>query len=205
VQALGSWPIPDAAIRAHFAAALLAKGSPASSPASVIPALAPGWIAKPVTFEAGGVTIRGTYTHPGSAAAGTLPAALLIAAYGSSTDRNDNAPGQPGRNTYEAVASWLSADGVASLRYDKLGSGQTGWGKYAAHPERAGLGACEQEAAAALTFLAGQRQVDRARLAVFGHSEGGIYALLLASGSRAPRPRSTRSYCSSPSPCASST
>jgi uncharacterized protein len=250
LQALGSWPIPDAAIRAHFAAALLAKGSPAelnaslaeykqlglvsvtskqpdsvefvisirggqrfrvdltvdahglidgatsqevaptaSSPASVIPALAPGWIAQPVTFEAGGVTIHGTYTHPANAAAGTLPAALLIAAYGSSTDRNDNAPGQPDRNTYEAVANWLSADGVASLRYDKLGSGQTGWGRYAAHPEQAGLGTYEQEAAAALTFLAGQRQVDRARLAVFGHSEGGIYALLLAAGLAGPAPK----------------
>jgi hypothetical protein len=60
---------------------------PTASPASVIPALAPGWVAQPVTFEVGGVTIYGTYTHPGRAAAGTVPAALLIAAYGSSTDR----------------------------------------------------------------------------------------------------------------------
>jgi uncharacterized protein len=250
LQALGSWPIPDTAIRTHFAPAFLAKGSPAelnaslakwkqlglvsvtskqrnsvefvvsvrggqrfrvdltvdvhglidgsttqevaptaSSPASVIPALAPGWVAHPVTFEAGGVTIHGTYTHPSSAADGTLPAALLIGGYGSSTDRNDNAPGQMDRNTFVAVANWLSADGVASLRYDKLGSGQTGWDRYSAHPERAGLGIYEQEAIAALTFLAGQRQVDRARLAVFGHSEGGIYALLLASGLAGPAPK----------------
>jgi uncharacterized protein len=161
----------------------------ASSPASVIPALAPGWVAQPVTFEAGGVTIHGTYTHPGGAAAGTLPAALLIAGYGSATDRNDNDPGQPDRNLLQAVANWLSADGVASLRYDKLGSGQTGWGKYAAHHQQAGLGTYEQEAAAALDFLAGQPQVDPARLAVFGHSEGGIYALLLASGLAGPAPK----------------
>jgi len=161
----------------------------ASSPASVIPPLAPGWVAQPVTFEAGGVTIHGTYTHPGSTAGGTLPAALLIAGYGSATDRNDNDPGQPHRNLLQAVANWLSADGVASLRYDKLGSGQTGWGTYAAHPGRAGLGVYEQEAAAALTFLAGQPQVDRARLAVLGHSEGGIYALLLAAGLAGPAPR----------------
>ena len=249
-QALGNWPIPDAAIRAHFAPALLGTASPAdvnttiagykqlglvsvtstrpnstafvmsirggqrfrvdltvnahglisnlqkqevaptaSSPASVIPALAPGWVAQPVTFEASGVTVHGTYTHPGNAAAGTVPAALLIAGYGSSTDRNDNAPGQPDRNTFDAVANWLSADGVASLRYDKLGSGQTGWGPYAAHPDQAGLGTYEQEAAAALTFLAAQRQVDRARLAMLGHSEGGIYALLLASGLAGPAPK----------------
>jgi pimeloyl-ACP methyl ester carboxylesterase len=40
-----------------------------------------------------------------------------------------------------------------------------------------------------LRFLARQRQVDRARLAVFGHSEGGIYALLLASGLAGPAPK----------------
>jgi alpha-beta hydrolase superfamily lysophospholipase len=162
---------------------------PTAAPASMIPALAPGWEAQPVTFEAGGVTIHGTYTHPGGAAAGTLPAALLIAGYGSSSDRNDNTPAQPDQNTLEAVANWLSADGVASLRYDKLGSGQTGWGRYAAHPGRAGLGTYEQEAVAAVNFLAAQRQVDRARLAVFGHSEGGVYALLLASGLAGPAPR----------------
>lgn len=87
------------------------------------------------------------------------------------------------------MANWLSADGVASLRYDKLGSGQTGWGPYAADPGRAGLATYEQEAVAALTFLAAQPQVDRARLAVFGHSEGGVYALLLASGLAGPAPK----------------
>ena len=156
--------------------------APTAPPASMLPALARGWVAQPVTFEAGGVTIYGTYTHPGSAAAGTVPAAVLLGGSGSATDRNDNAPGQTHRNLLLAVANWLSADGVASLRYDKLGSGQTGWGRYAAHPERAGIRPYEQEAVAALRFLAGQRQVDRGRLAVFGHSQGGIYALLLASG-----------------------
>ena len=139
-RAIGSWPIPDAAIRAHFAAAYLATTTPAdlntllaewkqlslvsvtstrpdsevfvasvrgaqrfrvdltldahglignittqelpptALPASVIPALAPGWVAQPVTFEAGGGTIYGTYTHPGNGSAGTVPAAQLIAA-----------------------------------------------------------------------------------------------------------------------------
>jgi len=155
---------------------------PTASPASVLPALAPGWVATPVTFQAGGVTVYGTYTHPSSATAGSVPAAVLLGGSGSTTDRNDNSPATPYCNLLKAVASWLSADGVASLRYDKLGSGQTGWGRYAAHPGRAGIKPYEQEAVAALNVLARQPQVDRARLAVFGHSEGGIYALLLASG-----------------------
>jgi dienelactone hydrolase len=163
--------------------------APTASPASVLPTLAPGWVAQSVTFEAGGVTIHGTWTHPRGAAAGTVPAAVLLGGSGSVTDRNDNAPGQLNRNLLLAVANWLSADGVASLRYDKLGSGQTGWGRYAAHPGRAGISPYEQEAVAALRFLARQRQTDRARLAVFGHSEGGIYALLLASGLAGPAPK----------------
>ena len=156
--------------------------APTASPASLIPALAPGWVAQPVTFHAGGVTIYGTFTHPSSAAAGSIPAAALLGGSGSATDRNDNSPGSPHCNLLNAVANWLSADGVASLRYDKLGSGQTGWGTYAAHPGRVGIKPYEQEAVAALNFLARQPQIDPARLAVFGHSEGGIYALLLAAG-----------------------
>jgi len=59
----------------------------------VLPALAPGWVAQPVTFEAGGVTIYGTYTHPGSAAAGTVPAAVLIAALGGVDRQQRQRPG----------------------------------------------------------------------------------------------------------------
>jgi len=155
---------------------------PTASPASVIPPLAAGWVAQPVTFQASGVTIYGTYTHPSSAAARTIPAAVLLAGAGTATDRNGNNVEQPNRNTLEAVANWLSADGVASLRYDKLGSGRTGWGRYAGHPELVGIKTYEQEAVAALSFLTRQPQVNPSRLGVVGHSQGGIYALLLATG-----------------------
>jgi dienelactone hydrolase len=47
----------------------------------------------------------------------------------------------------------------------------------------------EQEAVAALRFLARQPQTDRARLAVFGHSHGKIYALLVAYGLAGPAPK----------------
>jgi pimeloyl-ACP methyl ester carboxylesterase len=169
-----------------------------ASPQSVIPQLASGWVAQPVTFEAGGVTIYGTYTHPRTTAARPIPAAVLLAGAGTATDRNANgtitAPNgntvkQPNRNTLEAVANWLSADGVASLRYDKLGSGQTGWGRYAGRPEQVGLETYEQEAVAALTFLTRQRQVNPSRLAAVGHSLGGVYALLLATGVAAHAPK----------------
>ena len=140
--------------------ALAATGSPQS----MIPRLASGWVAQAVRFQAGGATIYGTYTHPRTAAAGSIPGAVLVAGAGAS-DRNDNctercwtlarpagsSDRQLGRNALAAVANWLSADGVASLRYDKLGSGQTGWGNHAAHQDRVGIKVYEQEAAGALS------------------------------------------------------
>ena len=54
-----------------------------------------GWLSRSPS-TAGGVTVHGTYTHPRTAPAGTLPAAVLLGGSGSATDRNDNSPGQPG-------------------------------------------------------------------------------------------------------------
>lgn len=107
---------------------------------------------------------------------------LLIAGSGP-TYRNGNSPLEPGQvNTLKTLADWLSADGVASLRYDKLGSGRTGLGPCAAKPDTIGIVPYEQESAAALRFLAGRKGIDDRRLAVFGHSEGALFALLLATG-----------------------
>ena len=148
------------------------------------------WVDQPVSFEAGGLTVYATYRRPAARAAGatgnsSVPSVLLIAGSGP-TDRNGNSPLLPGLvNTLEVIADWLSADGVASLRYDKLGSGRTGLGPYASRPGAIGIGPFEQEAAAGLRFLARQPGVDRDRLAVIGHSEGALFALLLATG--APR------------------
>lgn len=108
--------------RGLIASALIQAREPTASPASVVPPLAAGWEAQPGSFEAGGVRIYGTYTHPSVAAAGVIPGALLLGGSGTATDRNDNSAAQPNRNLLEAVANWLSADGVASLRYDKVGS-----------------------------------------------------------------------------------
>jgi uncharacterized protein len=139
------------------------------------------WVDQPVSFQAGGLTVYATYRHR-AAAAGPVPAVLLIAGSGP-TDRNGNSGLRPGPiGTLQAVADWLSADGVASLRYDKLGSGRTGLGPYASRPAAIGIAPFEQEAAAALRFLARQPGVDQARLGVMGHSEGALFALLLADG-----------------------
>jgi uncharacterized protein len=151
-------------------------------------ASAPTWVDQQVSFQAGGMTVYGTFRHP-AGHAGAVPAALLIAGSGP-TDRNGDSRQLDGPvGTLRALADGLSAAGVASLRYDKLGTGATGLGPYASKPDSIGVDVYEQEAAAALGFLAGQPGVDRARLSVYGHSEGALYALLLATGQAGTAPR----------------
>ncbi len=149
--------------------------SPPSPTASAGPA---GWVDDAVSFSGADMTVYGTFRHP--AGRGVVPAALLIAGSGP-TDRNGDSALIPGQvDTLRNLAQALSDDGVATLRYDKLGTGQTGLGPYAADPGKVDIGAFQGEATAALQFLAGQPRIDRTRLMVVGHSEGALYALTLA-------------------------
>ena len=125
-----------------------------------------------VSFDAAGMTVHGTLTMP--AGEGPHPAVLLIAGSGP-TDRNWNSPLLPGDNGSAALlARGLAERSIASLRYDKRGTGKTGvpqtvtWEDYLA----------EQQAA--LAFLRAQPQVSADKLFVAGHSEGAAHALKLA-------------------------
>ena len=138
------------------------------------------WVDQNVTFAAGGLTIYATFRHPTSGP--SVPGVLLIAGSGP-TDRNGNNANVPGTiGNLKALAYWLSADNVASLRYDKLGSGKTGLGPYASDPDAIGIAPYEEESASALRFLAAQTGIESSRLGVIGHSEGALFALLLATG-----------------------
>jgi hypothetical protein len=126
------------------------------------------------------MTIYATFRRPTDTK--VVPAVLLIAGSGP-TDRNGNSTLEPGPvDTLKTLADWLSEDGVATLRYDKLGSGQTGLGPFAADPDSIGVSVFEQESRSALKFLADEKDVDDHELGVFGHSEGALFALLLATG-----------------------
>jgi len=139
------------------------------------------WVDQKVSFTSGTMTIYATFRHPRDDDR-DVPGVLLIAGSGP-TDRNGNSALEAGPvDTLKTLADWLSEDGVASLRYDKLGSGQTGLGRFAADPDSIGLSVFEQESRSALEFLAGEKDVNDHELGVFGHSEGALFALLLATG-----------------------
>lgn len=167
--------------------ATLAFTSLTSLPASASSLKKISWVDQNVSFTSGEVTIYATFRHP-TVDAQPVPAVLLIAGSGP-TDRNGNSSIEPGPiDTLKTVADWLSDDGVASLRYDKLGSGATGLGPYTLDPASIGLTVFEQEASSALAFLAKEKGVNDGELGVFGHSEGALFALLLATGHSGPTP-----------------
>ncbi|WP_396892528.1 hypothetical protein [[Mycobacterium] wendilense] len=139
----------------------------------------PTWVEEDVSFVADGLTIHGTYRHQPGAQPG--PAALLISESGNTDRDGDNAVAGP-VGTMRELAEELSDRGVASLRYDKVGTGATGLGPYAADPAAVGSTVYTAGARAALAFLTERPETDPQRLSAYGHGEGATHALALAGG-----------------------
>ena len=138
-----------------------------------------GGAARELSFRSGPDTLPATLLSPSPAQPGRkVPGALIISGSGT-TDRDGNDPQYPHLDTNRNFARALAGDGVASLRYDKLGSGAAG---ISAHPDPTTVGFTlyEQEALDAYRTLARQPGIDPQRLIVVGHSEGGLLALWLA-------------------------
>ncbi|RAU95257.1 hypothetical protein DQP58_12745 [Mycobacterium colombiense] len=176
-------------IAAGMAAAGCASQSPTAKPPSGTSSSSSSssWVEDSVSFPVADMTVYGTFRHPAGRGR-VVPAALLIAGSGP-TDRNGDSAAMPGQvDTLRNLARALSDDGVASLRYDKLGTGQTGLGPYASDPAKLDIGVFRDEASAALNFLAHQSGIDRAHLMALGHSEGALYAMMLATAAPGTAP-----------------
>ena len=141
-----------------------------------------------ITFTAGQVTVHGSLRMPPHASA-PVPAAVLLAGSGP-TDRNGNTPAVPGSiDTLRSLADVLATDGVASVRYDKLSTGATGFGPFASDPSSIGYSDFTDEASAALVFLAARTDIDAGHLIILGHSEGALIALSVAAHPAPGQPR----------------
>ena len=143
------------------------------------------WVDDEVTFEADGLTLHGTYRH--LSGDGTGPAALLISESGA-TDRNgDNNVAGPIGNMRQ-LAEFLSGHGIASLRYDKVGTGATGLGPHADRPRDVGTAVYSAGAKSAVRFLADQPGTDGGRISVYALGEGTVHAMTLADDTSAGAP-----------------
>ncbi|KOX15303.1 alpha/beta hydrolase [Nocardiopsis sp. NRRL B-16309] len=126
-----------------------------------------------LTFEGGGREVAATLTLP-LRASDPMPGALLISGSGP-TDRDGNSPLRPEADTNLNLARVLAEAGVASLRYDKLGSGESAEEIDPEAPVEHEV--FDDEVAAAYAELVAQPEVDPERTVVVGHSEGALYAL----------------------------
>lgn len=127
---------------------------------------------QPASWAAAGITVHGTLTLP--VRGDELAAVLLIAGSGPS-DRDWNSPGLAGENgSGRLIARALAARGVAVLRYDKRGTGET----QASPPHTWDDFTAEQTQG--LEVLRRHARVDAKRIYVVGHSEGALHALRLS-------------------------
>ena len=135
--------------------------------------------AEEVQFKVGDDTLYATFLAPANTT-GKVPAVLLLSGSGP-TDRDGNSGLLVGKiDSHKHLAEVLAAHGVATLRYDKLFSGQTGPATHAGNYTQIGIDTYVSEAQAAYQVLAQRPEVDPLRMAILGHSEGGLIALLVA-------------------------
>jgi len=102
------------------------------------------------------------------------PVALLIAGSGS-TDHDGNGP-QIRPATLKKLSEQLVARNIATLRYDKRGAG--GWKPEFGRPEDFRFKDYADDAVALVNYL--RESGKFSRVAVVGHSEGGLVAILAA-------------------------
>jgi uncharacterized protein len=124
-----------------------------------------------VRVPANGFSLAGTVSKPANATAARLPAIVLAGGSGP-VDRDEVVFGIP---IFGQLANMLADAGFLVLRYDKRGVGQSG-----GRPESATLADYAEDLRAVVRFLSERKDVDRARLAVVGHSEGAAVAMLAA-------------------------
>ena len=126
-----------------------------------------------VTFrnDRGPVNLAGTLSLPNGK--GPFPAVLLIAASGP--EGRDEEAG--GHRVFVVLADHLLHEGIAVLRYDKRGVGSSS-GTFAT----ASFEDLVSDAAVAFRYLKGRPEVDRHRVGIIGHSEGGSIAPAVAAG-----------------------
>ena len=157
----------------------------------------PGWYVsgmkqRDVRFAgADGATLAGTLLLPLRSEIQPVPGVVLIAGSGP-TDRNGNNPLIPVKvDLLRLIAERLAAAGIASLRYDKRGIGQS-----TARP-RSGLKDEEHfflwehfvaDATASHAELLRHNEIKPYATAFLGHSEGGLLALAATTAMGAHRP-----------------
>ena len=128
-------------------------------------------IEQEVSFYSGPHVLTGTLTLPDEQ--GTFPGVLLVPGSGQ-VDRNENAK-KLAINAFHDIAMNLAKKGIATLRYDKRGVGES-QGEFL----ETGFFDNVSDAATALHFLKFNEYIQPDHVFILGHSEGAVIATRLA-------------------------
>ena len=128
-----------------------------------------------VRFEnkTAGVTLTGTLTLPHKKA--PFPVVVLITGSGPQ-DRDETLSGH---KPFLVLADYLTRQGLAVLRYDDRGMGQSTGDHSKATTEDFAT-----DVISAVAYLQARKEIDKDRIGLIGHSEGGIIAPMVANRSR---------------------
>lgn len=138
-----------------------------------------GAIERQVQFEgAGQVDLAGALAlPPGHAATGdALAGVVIVPGFGPTTRDGIAPPGTVPDPFYSDLSRTFTDAGMAVLRYDKRGTGQS----VLPPDQELAFGDMVADGGAAVGFLADRMEVDPGRIAVVGHEEGGLVALEMA-------------------------
>jgi len=114
--------------------------------------------------------LGGTLTIPEGE--GPFPGLILISGSGSQ-NRDEEIFGH---KPFKVLADHLSRNGIAVLRYDDRGVGESG-----GNPLGATSADLAMDARSAFEYLLNRTEIDNSKIGIIGHSEGGLIAFKLAS------------------------
>ncbi len=138
---------------------LLALGAAAETPT---------YTEEVITIDAGDHQIPATLTLPAVQADAKVPAVLML--HGNGSNRHEAG------NGYDLLAPKLAEAGIASLRFDYIGNGDSET-DYIHFTHETGV----LDALKSAEYLAAVPQVDAERIGIMGWSQGGGIALMAAS------------------------
>jgi fermentation-respiration switch protein FrsA (DUF1100 family) len=120
--------------------------------------------------EEAGITLAGTFTYP--KIGGKFPAVVLISGSGAQ-NRDEEAMGH---KPFLVLSDYLTRNNIAVLRFDDRGTALS-TGDFAA----ATTMDFAADAAAAVNYLRTRVEIDKTKIGLIGHSEGGVIAPIVAS------------------------
>ena len=121
-----------------------------------------------VNSEAG-ITLAGTFTYPKDGSA--FPAVVLLTGSGAQNRDEELFEHKP----FMVLADYLTRRGIAVLRFDDRGVGESG-GDYVS----ATLHDFASDGSAGVDWLKSRKEVDASKVGILGHSAGGTEAIIIA-------------------------